>query len=102
MMADASDDVRDRIIAFKRTLAPNRQALARAYADVKDHVSRAAEIIRRHVAAGQAVVPELDYRDIREGKVQETVRQAIRSTGCAVIRGVFPANLASGWFAELG
>src|SRR6202023_953235 len=26
-------------------------------------------------------------------------RQSIRSTGCAVVRGVFPADLASDWFA---
>ena len=74
--------------------------MKRAYADVKDHVSRAADSILRDVAAGRPVVPELDYRDIRDGKVSEAVRQSIRSTGCAVIRGVFPAALASDWFAE--
>ena len=59
----ADFDVRDQIIAFKRKLAPRREALQRAYADVKDHVTRAVDIIRTEVAAGRAVVPELDYRD---------------------------------------
>ena len=95
-------DIRDQIIAFKRKLAPNREGLKRAYTSVKDHVSRAADRILREVSAGRPVVPELDYRDIREDKVQETVRQSIRSTGCAVIHGVFPAALASDWFAEVG
>ena len=45
---------RDQIVAFKRTLAPNREALKRAFADVKDHVSRAADSILRDVAAGRA------------------------------------------------
>ena len=32
----------------------------------------------------------------------EATRQAIRRTGCAVVRGVFPASVASDWFAEVG
>ena len=95
-------DVRDQIVAFKRKLAPNRDALRRAFGDVKSHVSRAADSILTDVAAGRPVVPELEYRDIRDGKVSEAVRRSIRSSGCVVIRGVFPAPLASDWFAEVG
>ena len=94
-MARVEVDVRDQIIAFKRTLAPNRDVLKRAFDDVKDHVTRAADSILRETAAGRPVVPELEYRDIRDGKVPESVRQSIRNTGCAVIRGVFPAAQAS-------
>jgi hypothetical protein len=36
-------DVLDRIVAFKRSMAPWREALKRAYADVTDHVRRAVE-----------------------------------------------------------
>ena len=100
-MATVEVDVRDQIIAFKRTLAPNRDVLKRAFDDVKDHVTRAADSILRETAAGRPVVPELEYRDIRDGKVPESVRQSIRNTGCAVIRGVFPATLAGDWFAEV-
>jgi hypothetical protein len=95
-------DVRDRIVAFKRSLAPNREALRRAFAEVKDHVCRAADAIRADAAAGRPVVPEVDYRDIRGGSVPEGMRQAIRRGGCAVVRSVFPASVASDWFAELG
>jgi uncharacterized protein DUF1479 len=101
-MADAAIDVRDQIIAFKRRMAPRREALKRAYAGVTDYVSRAADIILRDVAAGRAVVPEVEYDDIRNGNVPEARRQAIRKTGCAVVRGVFPARLARDWFAEIG
>ena len=94
-MATVEVDVRDQIVAFKRALAPNRDVLKRAYADVKDHVSRSADRILREVDAGRPVVPELNYQDIRDGKVPEAVRQSIRSTGCAVVRGVFPADLAA-------
>ena len=74
-------DVRDEIVAFKRRLAPNRDALTRAYLDVKSHVNRTADRIVGDVAAGRPVVPELEYRDIRDGKVSETVRQSIRTVG---------------------
>jgi hypothetical protein len=95
-------DVRDQIVAFKRRLGPNRDRLRRAFAEVTDHVSRAVDRIRARAAAGQPVVPELEYRDIRSGTVPDAVRRWIRSTGCVVVRGVFPATLASDWFAALG
>jgi len=101
-MADPEINVRDRIVAFKRTMAPRREALKRAYADVTDHVRRAVEAIRSDVAAERAVVPEIDYTDIRNGKVTDGSRGAIRKAGCAVVRGVFPATLARDWFAQIG
>jgi hypothetical protein len=101
-MATVEVDVRDQIVAFKRSLAPNRDRLKRAFADVKDHVARAADRILSETAAGRPVVPELAYADIRDGKVPESTRQSIRDSGCAVIRGVFPAARASDWFAEVG
>jgi hypothetical protein len=100
--AGADFDVRDQIIAFKRKLAPRREALKRAFADVREYVSRAVETILREVAAGRAVVPELDYGGIRNNTVPEATSQSIRRTGCAVVREVFPADLARDWFAEVG
>jgi len=98
----AALDVSDQIAAFKRSVAPRRGALERAFVDVKDHVRRAADAIGAHVAADRPVVPEIDYSDIRDGKVPAAARAEIREAGCAVIRGVFPASMASGWFDELG
>ena len=95
-------DVRDEIAAFKRHLAPRRDALKRAFAEVRSHVQRAVDGITAEAAAGRAVIPEIAYQDIRDGKVAEGVRQSIRSSGCAVVRGVFPSSLAREWFAEVG
>jgi hypothetical protein len=88
-------DVADQIVAFKRSLAPRREALKRPFLEVKDHVSRAADAIRKEMAAGRPIITEVDYRDIRSGSVSEGTRQAIRGTGCAVVRSVFPASVAS-------
>ena len=103
MHAETGDkyDVADQIATFKRSLAPRRTALKRAFAEVTDHVRRASEAIQADLAAGRPVVPEVDYRDVRDGKVSEAARAAIRKTGCAVIRGVFPAAVATGWFDEV-
>jgi len=98
----AEVDVRDQITTFKRKLAPRREVLNRAYEDVRDYVKRAVDIVLREVAAGRAVVPELNYPDIKNNTVPEAVRQAIRKTGCAVVRGVFRADRARDWFAEVG
>jgi hypothetical protein len=94
-------DVRDQIVAFKRSMAPRREALRRAFGEVKDHVRRAADAIREDAASGRPVVPEVEYRAIGGGSVSDRTRQAIRKAGCAVVRGVFPPAVASDWFAEL-
>ncbi len=101
-MPEPDVDVRDQVVAFKRKLAPRREALKRSYADVRDHIRRAVDAILREVSAGHAVIPELAYRDIRSGTVPESTRQKIRKSGCLVVREVFPAELARDWFAEVG
>jgi Gig2-like len=104
MRLDGTDaiDVADRIVAFKRALAPRRDVLKRAYLEVRDHVARVADAILADAAAGRPVVPELDYQDIRGDRVSDATVAAIRRTGCIVVRRVFPASVASAWFAELG
>jgi hypothetical protein len=94
--------VTDRIVAFKRSLADRRDALERAYGEVRAHVRQAADAIQADLAAGRPVVPEVEYRDISGGKVSDTTRAWIRSTGCAVVRGVFPPAVATDWFGQLG
>src|ERR1700760_4465828 len=95
-------DVGDQIVAFKQKMAPKRDVLKRAYGEAKDAVSRAADKLRTDNAAGRPTIPEIAYRDIREGKVSDATRAAIRSSGCAIVRGVFPASQATDWFHEVG
>jgi hypothetical protein len=101
-MAAPQLDVRNQIVAFKRKLAPRRQALTRACDEVRDHIRRAVERVRSDFDSGRSVVPELNYRDIRNNAVPDAIRDRIRSTGCAVVRGVFPTGVARDWFAEVG
>ena len=104
MGGDLTDtlDVTDRIVAFKRSLAPARDDLRRAYLEVKEHVRRAADRLLSDSTAGRAVVPEVQYRQIKDGRVADETRAAIRRAGCVVVRGVFPESTARQWFAELG
>ena len=99
---DKAFDVTGEIIAFKRSLAPRRETLKRAFAEVKDHISRTADKIQKDRASGKEVIPEVAYSDISDGKVSDAARKAIKSTGCAIVRGVFPASVARGWFDEVG
>jgi hypothetical protein len=95
-------DVKDQIVSFKRDMAERRLALKSAFGDVRDHVRRRADAIQADSAAGRPVVPEIAYRDIKAGSVSEATRQAVRQSGCAVVRGVFPEPQARAWFDELG
>ena len=94
-------DVTDRIVAFKRAMAPRRVELKRAFGEVRDHIARAAEAIRADQAAGRPVIPEIAYSDIAAGTVGDEAKAAIRRTGSAIVRGVYPETVANAWFAEL-
>lgn len=95
-------DVNEAIVAFKGEMAGRSGELKRAFDETRDHVRREVDAIQAAAAAGQGVIPEIAYSDIDNGSVSESVRQAIRRRGCAIIRGVFPEAQANDWFAELG
>jgi hypothetical protein len=94
-------DVKDQIVAFKRRMATRHDVLKRAYQGARDQVSRAADRIRSDAAAGRPTIPELTYRDIALGRIGEETRKAIRRSGCAVVRSVFPEAQANAWFDEV-
>jgi hypothetical protein len=99
--ADEKIDVKREIRAFKKKLSPRHEALKRAFGEVKEHITRRADTVQKDQAAGRAVIPEIAYRDIADGKVSDAARAKIRSTGCAIVRGVFPEKVASQWFADV-
>ena len=50
---------------------------------------------------GEDVIPVVRFADIEEGTVSDTVREAIRRRGCAVVRQTFPRAQVERWDAEL-
>jgi hypothetical protein len=99
---DNSFEVQDQIVAFKQRMAPRRDLLKRAFDEAKDYVRRAADRVRADTDAGRPTIPEIAYRDIRDGKVSDATRAAIRRSGCAIVRSVFASALAREWFDEVG
>ncbi len=95
-------DVSGQVVAFKRSIAERRPLLRQAFEDARTYVARAVDTIRAEVAAGRPVVPEIAFRDISDDRVSDTTRDAVRATGCVVVRDVIPAAQATEWFAELG
>ncbi len=95
-------DIRGAVRAFKEALADRAEALRCSFREAEDHVRREADVIARDAAAGRPVVPEIAFAAIRDGTVSEADRVAIRRRGCAVIRGVFPADRIGAWHDEIG
>ena len=84
-------EIRLRIADISRTIG---QVEADLRAEVEEIVARRAR--------GEAVIPELDYRLIREGKVPEGIKAEIRRRGAAVVRNVFPRSQAEAWNEGIG
>jgi hypothetical protein len=101
MPAEPKPAVAEQIVALKRSRNPHCEAITRAFSEVDDYVRRGADAIRDNIAAGRAVMPEIDFRDIQHGSYSEAARQAVRETGCDVARGVFEESIARELFAEL-
>ena len=82
-----------------RALNPDYATAFRAMADdIRGEVDAVA--VRRE--RGELVIPEIAYGDIKADRVPDSAIAAIRRTGTAVIRGVFPHSQAADWNEQLG
>ena len=95
-------DVADQIVAFKRKMAPEaRRAEARLRGREGLCQPRGRQNPERTTPPAARSCPSSTTRHPgRQGLRGRPA--AIRRSGCAVVRGVFPAALASDWFAEVG
>ena len=82
-----------------RALNPDHKA---AFRKLEDEMRREAEAVAAKRARGEQVIPEIEYEDIIADKVPATAVAAIRRTGCAVIRTVFPRSQAEYWNEKSG
>ncbi|GAB5510501.1 MAG: DUF1479 domain-containing protein [Hyphomicrobiales bacterium] len=73
-----------------------------AFSDVREQTLRDVDAIRERAAKGQPNIPEVDFAHVQAGTVTASTREAIKATGTAIIRGVYPRAQAEDWNAELG
>ena len=73
-----------------------------AFADIRSGMMREVDAIASANAQGKAVVPEVAYKDVADGKVSDALRADIRKKGCAIVRGVFDSKMVRGWNDEVG
>lgn len=96
------EDIRQQIIAAKKTLRAGAADLKAAFRDVEDAMKIEADIIRGETAKGWSPIPQIDFASLRDDKVSGETKDLIRRRGTAVIRGVFPRAQAEDWNEELG
>lgn len=53
-------------------------------------------------SAGDEVWPVVSYSDVEAGTVRASVREAVKRTGCLVVRSTFERSEAEAWDEELG
>ena len=90
--------IRGKKRALKAQIADVERVLAEVEADLHAEV----EEIAAHRARGDSIIPELDYRLVREGKVPDALKAEIRRRGAAVVRNVFPRSQAEAWNEFVG
>jgi hypothetical protein len=92
------DLIRDRKRTARQQIGDVDRVLAEIEADLRIDVD---EIATRR-ARGQSIIPELDFADIRAGKVSDATKAEIRRRGAAVIRNVFSRPQAEAWNGQIG
>ena len=86
----------------KQALRAQLPAVKRVFAEVEEQMLRDVDDIVAKRERGQVVIPSVEFRTIREGKVPESVKAEIRRRGAAVIRGVFSSQQAATWNEAIG
>ena len=90
--------IRTRKQQIRGSIGDIERILSEIEADLRKEVDE----IAGHRARGEAIIPELDYRLVREGKVTDAVKNDIRRRGAAVIRNVYPRAQADAWNNAIG
>lgn len=88
------------IVALKQSLAPRREALKAAFAEVEAAMAEdAAEIA--DARSNGTVVPVFDYADVAAGQIAAADADLVRKRGAVIVRGVFSPEQARAWDADL-
>ncbi len=85
----------------KRRIKDNND-VAKHFAACTDAMKASVEEVQAQHARGEAVVPELSFSAIRDGKVSAEDINRIRKRGCVIVRNVFERKQAEDWNNELG
>jgi hypothetical protein len=86
----------------KRQVRSRIADIDRVIAEVETDLRTEAEDIAARRARSESIIPEIDYRLVREGKVPDSVKTEIRRRGATVVRNVFPRAQAEAWNQAIG
>lgn len=86
----------------KRQVWSRISGIDQVLSEIEADMRREVDAIAGARARGEAIIPELDYKSVREGKVSEAVKAAVRRRGAAVVRNVFPRAQAEAWNQAVG
>ena len=76
--------------------------LTGAFSKSRDMMLREVETIRAQHDSGVTVIPQVEYRKIAEGAVEEPFRELVRRRGCVIVKGVFDRTQVGEWNHEIG
>ena len=85
--------IRNKKQEVRRTIGDIEAVLAEIEADMRAEVD---EIVTRR-AHGEAIIPQVDFAQIRAGEVSDATKAEIRRRGAVVVRNVYPRAQAEAW-----
>ena len=89
-------------IAYSKNSIKAGNNVAAHFATCRDAMLKEVQDIIDTREKNNAVVPELSYSAIKNGKVSDADIAQIRQRGCLIVRGVFDREQAEDWNDELG
>lgn len=96
------DHMPDAIRQAKNHLLSQGTDLKQAFREMSAALQEEMAEIRALHDAGQPVIPELEFADIRQGNITDAQKALVKKRGCVVIRGTFPPDQVAGWNEQIG
>jgi len=95
------EDLPAAIRSVKKQLRQSLPNYREVFEQVDAEIRRKVEVIAQERQHGDAVIPEIQYADIAEGRVSEQAIATIKDRGACVVRGVFSPERAGAWDDEI-
>ncbi|MGF6444297.1 DUF1479 domain-containing protein [Paraburkholderia youngii] len=95
------EDLPAAIRSVKKQLRQRLPNYREVFEQVDAEIRRKVEVIAQERQHGDAVIPEIQYADIAEGRVSAATIATIKDRGACVVRGVFSPERAGAWDEEI-
>ena len=96
-----SKEIETKIIEAKKLLQNQSGDYKKIFKDIQKYISNEVSQIQELIKNGKPVIPEIEFKSLKDKCINPLIIQNIKKRGCVIIRNVFNKEIISHWNEDL-